>query len=124
VQRADPGKPPVLLNSTLNNRLISELALAARCWAIFSTMHEDPGVTQPQKSRPLIVEYLRAHADAHRIGPSAICNLETWHGCLLFESHYAPFNVKSLRRTMRILSLIIVSLLKAHSPFNKMPSFR
>jgi hypothetical protein len=37
VQRADPGKPPVLLNSTLNNQLISELALSARLQGVLTS---------------------------------------------------------------------------------------
>jgi hypothetical protein len=31
--------------------------------------HEDPGVTQPQKSRPRTVKYLRAHSDSERDDP-------------------------------------------------------
>jgi hypothetical protein len=41
VQRADPGKPPVLLNSTLNDQLISELALA-RDFKAYSRVVQGP----------------------------------------------------------------------------------
>ena len=37
MQRADLGKPPVLLNSTLNNRLISELVLVARLQSVLTS---------------------------------------------------------------------------------------
>jgi hypothetical protein len=30
--------------------------------------NENPGATQPQKSQARVVEYQRAHPDAHRIG--------------------------------------------------------